>query len=136
MKTFIRHLYIIIIIFTSCACSPINDEMAQNGVREFHDMYQQKNYAEIYSKTSSSFKSATTESEFINLLTTANNKNLGKLKSSHIKVKKKIHHIIGNNEVVLVYLSEFSNRIVYETFLFEDVKGTMELKGYNYESLN
>lgn len=136
MKTFIRHLYIIIVIFTSCACSPINDEMAQNGVREFHDMYQQKNYAEIYSKTSSSFKSTTTESEFINLLTTANNKNLGKLKSSRLKVKKKIHHIIGNNEVVLVYISEFFNRIVYETFLFEDIKGTMELKGYNYEPLN
>lgn len=38
-----RYIYIMIIAFFVCACTPINDEKVQENVRQFHEMYQQKN---------------------------------------------------------------------------------------------
>lgn len=50
--------------------------------------------------------------------------------------KKKIYHLIADNEVLLIYTSEFSKRNVNETFLFVIVDGELKLKGYNYTSIN
>lgn len=131
-----RFLYFIMIIFISCACSPINDELAQQNVATFHEMYQGKNYSGIYLSTSDTFKGATMEKDFIKLLTEAEITDLGVFKKSTLKTKKTIYHPFDNNEVYLIYTSEYSKRNVYETFVFETINGKMELKGYKYESLN
>lgn len=131
-----RYLYISIITFVLCACSPMDAGVAQDGVNKFHELYQQKKYTEIYKESSSLLKEATKKEDFINLLVVAQTKDLGVLKKSTLISTKKIYHLLSNNEVVLVYVSEYSQRNVHETFAFEVVDGEMKLQGYKYDYLN
>ena len=39
-----RYFYIFTMTFLLCACSPLDAELAQDGVNIFHDMYQRGEY--------------------------------------------------------------------------------------------
>ena len=84
-----RYFYIFTMTFLLCACSPLDAELAQDGVNIFHDMYQRGEYLEIYNESSSLLKKATKEEGFINLLVEAKNKDLGMLKKTTLISTKK-----------------------------------------------
>lgn len=117
-------------------CSPINEQMAEKKVIEFHDMYENKEYAKIYIQASDALKNSGSESGFISFLREAQKRDLGDFVKATIKTRKKIYHMIERNEILVVYNSEYTKRNVEEKFLFEIVGGEIKLKAYNYTSLN
>ncbi len=131
-----RFIYIVIVAMILCACSPIDIDAAQNNVDTFHEMYQENKYSNIYVDSSEILRKSISEEGFIKLLTEAKDKDLGVFKKNTLISKKKIYHLIADNEVLLIYTSEFSKRNVNETFLFIIVDGELKLKGYNYTSIN
>lgn len=54
-------------------CSPINEQMAEEKVIEFHDMYENKEYAKIYIQASDTLKNSGSESSFVSFLREAQN---------------------------------------------------------------
>lgn len=90
----------------------------------------------IYIITSSDFQAATSEKNFINILNEAKEKHLGTYKKSTLKTERITHSLFSNNEVSLIYFSEYSKRIVQEIFVFELEGKKVKLKSYRYDSIN
>lgn len=69
-------------------------------------------------------------------MTEAKEKDLGALKKSTLKFERGTHSLLSNNEISLIYYSEYSKRIVQELFIFEIKSGETKLKDYRYDSIN
>lgn len=128
--------YMILLIFLLCGCSPIDIEPAKKIANEFHEIYKVSEYSKIYKAGSTQFHSVTTEKEFINFMKTAKERDLGDYKKSTLKFERATNSLFSNNEISLIYFSEYSKRIVQEIFMFEIENGTVKLKGYRYDSIN
>lgn len=115
---------------------PINIDPAIKKVDTFHDLYKKESYSKIYKMTSANFQKATTEKNFINIMTEAKEKDLGEFKKSTLKLERSTHSLISNNEISLIYYTEYNKRIVQELFIFEIESGETRLKGYRYDSIN
>lgn len=130
-----RCLYLLFILVL-CGCSPLDVNSAQEEVSRFHDFYQRGKYIDLYNGASKTLQESISESDFINVLKRAEVTDLGKFQKTTLKSEKKIKHLIGSDEVVLIYTSVYSKRIVQETFAFEKTNESMKLKGYKYDSIN
>ena len=128
--------YIFLALFLICGCSPVNVEPAKLEVNIFHDLYQEKKYSDIYKITSIDFQTATSEKKFIDIMTEAKEKHLGNYKKSTLKKEKITHSLFSNDEISLVYFSEYSKRIVQEVFVFKIEGKKIKLKSYRYDSIN
>ena len=83
----------------------------------------------IYIKiTSSDFQTATSEKKFIDIMNEAKEKDLGTYKKSTLKTEKITRGLFLNDEITLIYFSEYSKRIVQEVFVFnvEDKKSKIK----------
>lgn len=107
------------ILFLMCGCSPIDIEPARLEVEVFRDLYQAEKYSDIYKITSNNFQVATSEKKFISIMVEAKEKHLGDYKKSTLKIEKVTRGLFSNDEISLVYFSEYSKRIVQEVFVFE-----------------
>ncbi|ENT2948179.1 type IV secretion protein Rhs [Klebsiella aerogenes] len=130
-----RYFYLLFILVL-CGCSPLDVNSAQEEVSRFHDFYQSGKYIELYNGASKTLQESISESDFVNVLKRAEVTDLGKFQKTTLKSQKKVKHLIGSDEVVLIYASVYSKRIVQEIFVFEKIKGNMKLKGYKYDSIN
>lgn len=126
----------IAILFLLCGCSPINVETAKEKVSIFHELYQRDSYSDIYKMTSSSFKKATSEQQFTKIIKESKSITLGEYKKSKLKTETTTRRFFSNNEVSLIYYSEYSRRVTQEIFVFEIVNGETELEGYRYDAIN
>ncbi|MES4365617.1 RHS element protein dsORF-e4, partial [Escherichia coli] len=86
--------------------------------------------------TSSDFQTATSEKKFIDIMNEAKEKDLGTYKKSTIKTEKITRGLLSNDEITLIYFSEYSKRIVQEVFVFNVEDKKVKLKGYRYDSIN
>ncbi|EMX9178554.1 hypothetical protein INP82_24325 [Citrobacter sedlakii] len=66
----------------------------------------------------------------------AKEKHLGDYKKSTLKIEKVTRGLFSNDEISLVYFSEYSKRIVQEVFVFEIEGKKNKLKSYRYDSIN
>lgn len=128
--------YIFLLLFLLCGCSPIDIDSATKEVSAFHDLYQSEKYSDIYEMTSSDFHEVTPKEKFINFMVEAKEKNLGEFKKTTLKFERKTHSLLSNNEISLVYYSEYSKRIAQEIFIFEIERSEVKLKSYRYDSIN
>lgn len=123
-------------LFLLCGCSPIKSDQAKEEVVRFHELYQNGEYSSIYSFTSKQFRASTSEGEFIDIMKEMKEKKLGRYNKSTLKIVQASHNFLANNEVTLIYYSEYSKKIVKEMFVFEVENGKPELKGYRFDSIN
>ncbi|EOM1004538.1 type IV secretion protein Rhs [Escherichia coli] len=86
--------------------------------------------------TSSDFQTATSEKKFIDIMNEAKEKDLGTYKKSTLKTEKITRGLFSNDEITLIYFSEYSKRIVQEVFVFNVEDKKVKLKGYRYDSIN
>ncbi|HHF9095431.1 TPA: RHS element protein dsORF-e4, partial [Escherichia coli] len=86
--------------------------------------------------TSSDFQTATSEKKFIDIMNEAKEKDLGTYKKSILKTEKITRGLFSNDEITLIYFSEYSKRIVQEVFVFNVEDKKVKLKGYRYDSIN
>ncbi|MDO2431744.1 type IV secretion protein Rhs [Enterobacter bugandensis] len=128
--------YIFLVLFLICGCSPVDVEPAKLEVDSFRNLYQAGKYNDIYNITSSDFQTATSEKKFIDIMIEAKEKHLGNYKKSTLKTERITHSLFSNDEVSLVYFSEYSKRIVQEVFVFELEGKKIKLKSYRYDSIN
>lgn len=128
--------FVFLFVLLLCGCSPVNIEPAKQMVGLFHNLYQSGKYSEIYSLTSDEFQNATSKKKFIDIMNEARTEHLGDYKKSNLKFEKISHGFISNDEVSLIYYSEYSKRIVQEIFLLEVEGVDVKLKGYRYDSIN
>lgn len=126
----------ILFLFLMCGCSPIDIEPARLEVEVFRDLYQAEKYSDIYKITSNNFQVATSEKKFISIMVEAKEKHLGDYKKSTLKIEKVTRGLFSNDEISLVYFSEYSKRIVQEVFVFEIEGKKNKLKSYRYDSIN
>ncbi|UIV02830.1 hypothetical protein H6S20_12095 [Escherichia coli] len=63
-------------------------------------------------------------------------KDLGTYKKSTLKTEKITRGLFSNDEITLIYFSEYSKRIVQEVFVFNVEDKKVKLKGYRYDSIN
>ncbi|MFL4211091.1 type IV secretion protein Rhs [Enterobacter mori] len=127
---------IFLALFLMCGCSPVDIEPTRLQVGVFRDLYQAEKYSDIYKITSHNFQKATSEKKFINIMLEAREKYLGDYKKSTLKIEKVTHGLFSNNEIALIYFSEYSKRIVQEIFVFEFESEKIKLKSYRYDSIN
>ncbi|EON7048468.1 TPA: RHS element protein dsORF-e4, partial [Escherichia coli] len=52
------------------------------------------------------------------------------------KTEKITRGLFSNDEITLIYFSEYSKRIVQEVFVFNVEDKKVKLKGYRYDSIN
>lgn len=124
------------LFFLLCGCSPINTDLAKQDVSVFHELYQSGRYSDIYKGASSDFQKATSEEKFITIMVDAKEKHLGLFKKTTLKFERSTHSLFSNNEISLIYYSEYTKRIVQEVFIFEIENGGVNLKSYRYDSIN
>lgn len=110
--------YIFLVLFLLCGCSPVDIEPARQEVNIFRGLYQTGKYSDIYKITSSDFQTATSEKKFIDIMNEAKEKDLGTYKKSTLKTEKITRGLFSNDEITLIYFSEYSKRIVQEVFVF------------------
>ncbi|MCD4559534.1 type IV secretion protein Rhs, partial [Lelliottia nimipressuralis] len=91
---------------------------------------------EIYKISSADFQKITSEDEFVSIMIEAKEKNLGEFKKTTLKFQRSTHSLLSNNEISLVYYSEYSKRIVQEIFVFGFESDGVKLKSYRYDSIN
>ncbi|HFK7119101.1 TPA: RHS element protein dsORF-e4, partial [Escherichia coli] len=82
------------------------------------------------------FQTATSEKKFIDIMNEAKEKDLGTYKKSILKTEKITRGLFSNDEITLIYFSEYSKRIVQEVFVFNVEDKKVKLKGYRYDSIN
>lgn len=82
------------------------------------------------------FQTATSEKKFIDIMNEAKEKDLGTYKKSTLKTEKITRGLFSNDEITLIYFSEYSKRIVQEVFVFNVEDKKVKLKGYRYDSIN
>ena len=82
-------------------------EPARQEVNIFRGLYQTGKYSDIYKITSSDFQT-----------------------------EKITRGLFSNDEITLIYFSEYSKRIVQEVFVFNVEDKKVKLKGYRYDSIN
>lgn len=128
--------YVFLLLFLLCGCSPIDTDPATKEVSIFHELYQSGKYSDIYKMASSDFHKITSKEKFISIMTEAKEKHLGAFKKNTLKFERITHSLLSNNEISLVYYSEYDKRIVQEIFIFEVERGGVKLKSYRYDSLN
>ncbi|EPA4297036.1 RHS element protein dsORF-e4 [Escherichia coli] len=128
--------YIFLVLFLLCGCSPVDIEPARQEVNIFRGLYQTGKYSDIYKITSSDFQNATSEKKFIDIMNEAKEKDLGTYKKSTLKTEKITRGLFSNDEITLIYFSEYSKRIVQEVFVFNVEDKKVKLKGYRYDSIN
>lgn len=128
--------YVFLLLLLLCGCSPIDMDPATKKVNFFHDLYKKENYSSIYKMASNDFQKETSEEDFISMMVEAKEKDLGAFKRTTLKFERGTHSLLSNNEISLIYYSEYSKRIVQELFIFEIESGELKLKGYRYDSLN
>ncbi|HFR7263524.1 TPA: RHS element protein dsORF-e4, partial [Escherichia coli] len=109
--------YIFLVLFLLCGCSPVDIEPARQEVNIFRGLYQIGKYSDIYKITSSDFQTATSEKKFIDIMNEAKEKDLGTYKKSTLKTEKITRGLFSNDEITLIYFSEYSKRIVQEVFV-------------------
>lgn len=73
---------------------------------------------------------------FIDIMNEAKEKDLGTYKKSTLKTEKITRGLFLNDEITLIYFSEYSKRIVQEVFVFNVEDKKVKLKGYRYDSIN
>ena len=76
------------------------------------------------------------EPKFIDIMNEAKEKDLGTYKKSTLKTEKITRGLFSNDEITLIYFSEYSKRIVQEVFVFNVEDKKVKLKGYRYDSIN
>lgn len=98
-------------------------EPARQEVNIFRGLYQTGKYSDIYKITSSDFQTATSEKIYRHN-ERSKRKDLGTYKKSTLKTEKITRGLFSNDEITLIYFSEYSKRIVQEVFVFnvEDKK--------------
>ncbi|QJT86010.1 type IV secretion protein Rhs [Escherichia coli] len=131
--------YIFLVLFLLCGCSPVDIEPARQEVNIFRGLYQTGKYSDIYKITSSDFQTATSEKKFIDIMNEAKEKILGLIKNQPLKLKKKITRgLFSNDEITLIYFSEYSKKNCPRGFFVFNVedKKKVKLKGYRYDSIN
>ncbi|WP_249819941.1 hypothetical protein [Escherichia coli] len=74
--------------------------------------------------------------KFIDIMNEAKEKDLGTYKKSTLKTEKITRGLFSNDEITLIYFSEYSKRIVQEVFVFNVEDKKVKLKGYRYDSIN
>lgn len=74
--------------------------------------------------------------KFIDIMNEAKEKDLGTYKKSTLKTEKITRGLFSNDEITLIYFSEYSKRIVQEVFVFNFEDKKVKLKGYRYDSIN
>lgn len=103
--------YIFLVLFLLCGCSPVDIEPARQEVNIFRGLYQTGKYSDIYKITSSDFQTATSEKKFIDIMNEAKEKDLGTYKKSTLKTEKITRGLFSNDEITLIYFSEYSKRM-------------------------
>lgn len=128
--------YLFLALFLICGCSPVEVGQAKLEVENFRDLYHTKKYNGIYKSASPAFQMAISEKHFIRIMKEAIENHLGDYKKSTLKTEKFTHSLFANDEISLIYLSEYSRRIVQEIFIFEVEDKKVKLKSYRYDSIN
>lgn len=128
--------YVFFLLFLLCGCSPIDTDLATKDVSIFHELYQSKKYSDIYKMASTNFHEVTSKEKFISIMVEAREKHLGEFKKTTLKFEQRTHSLLSNNEISLVYYSEYTKKIVQEVFIFEIERDGVKLKSYRYDSLN
>ncbi len=103
--------YIFLVLFLLCGCSPVDIEPARQEVNIFRGLYQTGKYSDIYKITSSDFQTATSEKKFIDIMNEAKEKDLGTYKKSTLKTEKITRGLFSNDEITLIYFSEYSKEL-------------------------
>ncbi len=74
--------------------------------------------------------------KIIDIMNEAKEKDFGTYKKSTLKTEKITRGLFSNDEITLIYFSEYSKRIVQEVFVFNVEDKKVKLKGYRYDSIN
>ena len=133
MKAISTWLAICLTVFMSgCGGMLKGKEAGKKGVVEFHGLYNEGKFDEIYSAAHEKFKSAATEAEFRELIEAVKNK-LGNVTGTST-VKMVVHTSNAGTFVGLQQQTTFEQGSAREAFKFQMVGDKAILTGYDINS--
>jgi pyruvate/2-oxoglutarate dehydrogenase complex dihydrolipoamide dehydrogenase (E3) component len=117
---------------TGCEGMLKGKQAAEQGVADFHKLYNEGKVAEIYAAGDARFKGATTEQEFLQFEAAVQRK-LGKVKQTST-TRFNIRTVNGTATVVLTQTTTFEQGSGTEVFTFQMDGDKAVLVGYNISS--
>jgi hypothetical protein len=127
-------LLVVSLVMFACGCGGMikGKKAAEQGVADFHTLYNDGKMAEIYSGGHSKFKSATTEKKFLEFIGAVQRK-LGKVTQT-TQVNFNVRSFNLTTTVVLKQNTTFEMGTGTETFTFQMDGEKAVLVGYNINS--
>lgn len=121
-------------ILLACGCGGVFKGLksAQQGVVDFHGLYDDAKFSEIYKASHSKFQKATTEKDWADLIGAVHRK-LGKVKdSTQVRFNQNTFNL--TTTVVLIQNTTFERGSGTETFSFQMEGEKAKLVAYNVSS--
>jgi hypothetical protein len=107
-------------------------QAAEEGVAEFHKLFNDESFAKIYAAADARFRTSTTEQEFVDLIGTVRQK-LGKVTQT-ASAGVSIRSVNLTTTAVLKQTTTFEQGTATETFTFQMEGENAILLGYNINS--
>jgi hypothetical protein len=134
MKAISLFLILCITVIGSAGCGGMfkGKKAAEQGVAEFHRLYNDGRFSEIYSTGHSKFRTATTEKQFLDLVSAVQRK-LGKVTQT-VNAGFNVRTFNLTTTVVLTQTTTFEKGTGTETFTFQMDNDKAVLVGWNINS--
>jgi len=134
MKRLIRSLLSVVLFFSMLAsCSVGKDAAAiDSEVSRIHGLFEAGKLHDVYSGSDPELKNATSEKDFVDLLTAVSGK-LGGLQTSK-RTNLQVNYVPTGKFVSATFESKFSNGMATEQFRFKLTGADYKMVGYNIES--
>ena len=130
MSSLLRILLATVAALTIAACGLTKGKAAATkAVDTFHQQFNDSEFTAIYSASTSAFKSAAREPDFMAFIQAVRRK-LGAFKSG-TQTSWNVSSVNGVTTVVLKYQSQFDQGSATETFTYLTFGETATLQGYN-----
>ncbi len=133
MKIFSIFLFLFLALFTSgCGGMFKGKQAAEQSVADFHKLYNEGKFTEIYSAGHTAFKGATTEKQFLDLMGAVQRK-LGKVTQT-ANAGFNVRTFNSTTTVILNQNTTFEQGTGAEVFVFQMDGEKAVLTGYNINS--
>ena len=118
--------------FTGCSDMINGKGEAEKAIPEFHALFDQEKYSEIYAAAGSDFTATTTQEKLTEFLGAVHRK-LGKVQNTQ-RQNWKVNNWNGKTYVVMVQETTFEKGSGIETFTYVMQEGKAILQGYDIRS--
>jgi len=125
-------VFVAIFIFLVGCSAPVDTELAEQAVKQFHQMLDSGQFEALYSGAAQDLKKATTQQDFVALLGAVHRK-LGNVKSFSRKTWNVNYHTSGTF-VTLNYSAVYTEGEATEQFVYRLQDGKALLAGYHVNS--